>query len=69
MLRIAKENKKDMHDVESIPKYVKQQVLDLMHEGKSLEEVSREVNLDIDIVAEIIIQNVEVVSFLRRRAE
>lgn len=56
-------------NLQGIPKYKKQQVLDLMHEGKSLEEVSREVDLGIDVVAEIIIQNVEVVSFLRRRAE
>ena len=55
--------------IDKLPKETKQKVLDLMHEGKSVGDVGKILNLDTMIVAEIIIQNIGTVSYLKTEAK
>jgi len=56
-------------EMAKISKETKQKILDLMHHGKSVGDVGKILKLDIMIVAEIIIENIENISFLRREAK
>lgn len=56
-------------EIAKLPKETKQKVLDLMHEGKTVGDVGKILNLDTMIVAHIIIQNTGTVSYLKTEVE
>lgn len=56
-------------EIANIPKETKQKVLDLIHEGKTVGDVCKILNLETMIVAEIIIQNIGTVSYLKTEVE
>lgn len=62
-----KEKLKDQAD--AVPIETRQQILDLMHEGKSLGEVKAIVGLKTVVIGEIIVRNMDNVNFLRREAK
>lgn len=53
-------------EIEKLPKETKQEVLDLMHQGKSVGDVCKMLKLDTMIVAEIICQNIGTIRYLKR---
>lgn len=55
-------------EIAKILKEVKQKILDLFHGGKTIGDISKELNLDSMIVAEIIDQNIQTISILRRES-
>lgn len=52
-----------------MPKETKQKVLDLMHEGKTVGDVGKILNLETMMVGEIILENTKTYSFLRTEVE
>lgn len=54
--------------VAEVDQVTKQKVLDLLREGYSIGEVSRELDLDMDVVCEIISQNIDSDYILRKEA-
>ena len=52
----------------SVSLHTRQKLLDLLHEGKTLGEVRKELNLDLDVVGQIIMQNLDSLSYLRTEA-
>lgn len=53
-------------EVASLPRETKQKVLDLVHEGKTIGEVRKELNLELMVVCEIINQNIKEIHYLSR---
>jgi len=47
---------------------IKQQILDLLHQGKTVGEVCKAVNLELLVVGEIIVRNIGEVHYLRKKA-
>jgi hypothetical protein len=54
--------------VADVPKETKQKLLDLLHEGKTIGEATRECELDLQVSGEIIMQNIGKYEFLRKEA-
>lgn len=53
-------------EMDKLPREIKQKVLDLMHEGKTVGEVKKILELDTMIVAEIISNNLGTISYLKK---
>lgn len=56
-------------EIAKLSKETKQEVLDLMHQGKTVGDVCKMLKLDTMIVAEIISQNIGTISYLKREIE
>ena len=51
-----------------IPLQIKQKFLDIIWEGKTIGEATEACNLDVEITGEILLQNIGVNKFLRKKA-
>lgn len=56
-------------EISKLSKETKQEVLDLMHQGKTVGDVCKILKLDTMIVATIISQNIGTISYLKREIE
>ena len=56
-------------EMAKLSKETKQEVLDLMHQGKSVGDVGKMLKLDTMIVAQIISDNISTISYLKREIE
>lgn len=55
--------------VKELPRTTKQQILDLVHAGKSVGEVCQATNLELLVVSGVIHENIERVVVLRKQAK
>jgi hypothetical protein len=55
--------------VKELPRTTKQQILDLVHSGKTVGEVCNTTNLELLVVSGVIHENIERISVLRKLAK
>ena len=53
--------------IDDVPTDLQQRILDLMHEGKTIGEVCKEVNLETFIVSGVIVKNIGTVAYLKKK--
>ncbi len=54
--------------ISALPKESKQKILDLFHDGKNIGDVGKELGVDTDVIAGVLLQNFDTIHILRTEA-